>query len=171
MPTTTNGLRYPGDVAPNFPQHFQNLASDVDAALLNPITLRTVGRQVNNVLSGATQAYGSSSAGSVVAPAGSASRLVDIHAHIDIHCPSSTATAGSLRLWANGTELLPSAGTWGTFHNLVATGTYAAGQRSMHVHWSGRLPASEQNIWLQVQSDPGTAAFWVTMQDLTVVYR
>lgn len=172
MATTTHGLRFPaGSDAPNGPGQIANLAADVDDRLLGPVTLRNTGRQANNVLTGASQDYGSSTTGRVVIPAAARTRLAHIDVDIDAYCPSTSASGGSLRLFANSTELLPSPSDWGSFHNLVSTGTYAARSATAHIRWEGTLPAAAQNIWARVVSDLGTAAFWVTGFDMTVVYR
>lgn len=136
-----------------------------------PTTLRDVGRQANNVLTGGSQAYGSSSAGRIVVPAASNARLARIDADIDVWCPGTSASAGSVRLYANSTELLPNPDDWGSFHNLVSTNTYAARTATAHIRWEGTLPAAAQNLWVNVVSDAGTAAFWVTGFDMTAVYR
>lgn len=172
MATTANGLRFPaGSDAPNGPGAIQNLAADVDTRLLAPITLRNAGRQSNNILANSSQAYGSSTAGRLVIPAATRTRLVRIDCDIDVYCGVASATAGSVRLFANSTDLLPDATSWGTFHNLVSTGAYGVRPATGHVRWEGTLPAAAQNIWVNVVADAASQAFWVTGFDLTVVYR
>lgn len=172
MPTTTNGLRHPAPSAvPNIPQDIQNLATDVDTLLLNPVMLRSSLRQANNVLTNTAQPYGSASAGLLVIPAASRTRLVRIDGDIDIWCSENASTAGTFKLYANGTHLT-APGNWpGTFQNTVGVNLYTSRPVTGHVRWEGRLPAAAQNIWVEVVADAASQPFWVTSTDLTVVYR
>lgn len=136
--------------------------------VVNRFSNRPGGGSGNNILGLTPISYGSASAGQIVLDAVGHLRDVDIRVDLDLYCPSTSATAGAVELFANDVALA-SPGTWS---NRVTTTAFAARPVMATASWAGVLPAAAQNIWVRIAPEVNPAGgFWILAVDLTVVER